>query len=66
VPFLIVGATDARFFRGKGVIVQLRPHGRRIPFGEFSKLFHGNNSASIRRRWASRHLWEGVIREVVG
>ena len=44
VPFLIVGATDARFFRRKGVVAYgYGLMSEKIPFGEFSKLFHGNN-----------------------
>ena len=44
VPFLIVGATDARFMRkigsvayGYGLLSQ------RIPFNEFAQMFHGDN-----------------------
>lgn len=68
VPFLIVGATDARFFRRKGVISYgYGLMSERIPFGEFSKLFHGNNERVDQETLGlMTPLWEGVIREVVG
>ena len=65
VPFLIVGATDARFFRRKGVVAY--GYGLlsdRIPFREFAKMFHGNNERvdqeSLR---LSTELWEETARE---
>ena len=64
IPFLIVGATDARFFRRKGVTAY--GYGLlsgRIPFREFAKLFHGNNERidqeSLR---LSTELWEQTAR----
>ncbi|HKW77873.1 MAG TPA: M20/M25/M40 family metallo-hydrolase [Candidatus Limnocylindria bacterium] len=67
VPFLIVGATDARFFRRKGVVAYgYGLMSERIPFGEFAKLFHGNNERVDTDTLAlMTPLWEGVIREVV-
>jgi acetylornithine deacetylase/succinyl-diaminopimelate desuccinylase-like protein len=68
VPFLVVGATDARFFRRKGVVAYgygLMSH--QIPFGEFSKLFHGNNErVDLDTLKLMTPLWEGAIREMVG
>lgn len=68
VPFLVVGATDARFFRRKGVVAYgygLMSH--QIPFGEFSKLFHGNNErVDLDTLRLMTPLWEGAIREMVG
>ena len=65
VPFLIVGATDARFFRRRGVVAY--GYGLlsdRIPFREFAKLFHGNNERvdqeSLR---LTTELWEHTARE---
>ena len=65
VPFLIVGATDARFFRRRGVVAY--GYGLlsdRIPFREFAKLFHGNNERvdqeSLR---LTTELWEQTARE---
>lgn len=44
VPFLIVGATDARYFRQIGTVSY--GYGllsERIPFDEFARMFHGDN-----------------------
>jgi acetylornithine deacetylase/succinyl-diaminopimelate desuccinylase-like protein len=44
IPFLTWGATDARYFRRKGVVAY--GYGLlsdRIPFREFTTMFHGNN-----------------------
>jgi acetylornithine deacetylase/succinyl-diaminopimelate desuccinylase-like protein len=68
VPFIIVGATDARFFRRKGVVSY--GYGLlsdRIPFGEFSKLFHGNNERiDVGSLELMTPLWDGVVREMLG
>ena len=68
IPFLFVGATDARYFRRKGTVAY--GYGLlsdRIPSGEFTKLFHGNNERvdqeSLR---LSTELWERTAREFVG
>ena len=68
VPFLIVGATDARFFRRKGVVAYgYGLMSDRIPFGEFSKLFHGNNERIDQESLGlMTPMWEGLIREMVG
>ena len=68
VPFLVVGATDARFFRRKGVVAYgYGLMSERIPFAEFSKLFHGNNERVDQDTLGlMTELWEGVARELVG
>ncbi len=68
VPFLVVGATDARYFRRKGVTAYgYGLMSEKIPFGEFSKLFHGNNERVDQDTLAlMTPLWDGVIREIVG
>ena len=68
VPFLIVGATDARFFRRKGVVSYgYGLMSERIPFGEFSKLFHGNNERVDQDTLGlMTPLWEGVARDLLG
>jgi len=44
IPFLIVGATDARFFRRKGVTAYgYGLMSERISFKDFAKMFHGRN-----------------------
>lgn len=68
IPFLIVGATDARFFRRKGVIAYgYGLMSDRISFKDFAKMFHGNNERidqeSLR---LSTELFEQTAREFVG
>ena len=68
VPFLIVGATDARFFRRKGVTAYgYGLMSERISFKDFAKMFHGNNERidqeSLR---LSTDLFERTAREFLG
>lgn len=67
VPFLVMGATDARFFRRKGVTAYgYGLFSEAIPFNEFAAMFHGNDEridqASLR---LMTDLWEGVARELL-
>jgi acetylornithine deacetylase/succinyl-diaminopimelate desuccinylase-like protein len=69
VPFLIVGATDSRYFRqnlgtvcyGYGLLSE------RIPFNEFAQMFHGDNERvdqeSLR---LATELWIRTAKEFVG
>ena len=68
VPFIVVGATDARYFRRKGVVSYgYGLMSEKIPFGEFSKLFHGNNERVDTDTLAlMTPLWEGAVREMLG
>jgi acetylornithine deacetylase/succinyl-diaminopimelate desuccinylase-like protein len=68
IPFLVVGATDARFFRRKGVTSYgYGLFSERIPFNEFSAMFHGRNEridqTSLR---LMVDLWGSTVREVLG
>ena len=68
VPFLVWGATDARYFRRKGVVSYgYGLMSERIPFGEFIKMFHANNEhidqESLR---LSTELFEQTARAFVG
>jgi acetylornithine deacetylase/succinyl-diaminopimelate desuccinylase-like protein len=68
VPFIIVGATDARFFRRKGVTAYgYGLMSERISFKDFAKMFHGNNERidqeSLR---LSTELFEQTARAFVG
>jgi acetylornithine deacetylase/succinyl-diaminopimelate desuccinylase-like protein len=68
IPFLVVGATDARFFRRKGVTAYgYGLFSEQIPFNEFSAMFHGRNEridqTSLR---LMVDLWERAVREVLG
>jgi acetylornithine deacetylase/succinyl-diaminopimelate desuccinylase-like protein len=65
IPFLTVGATDARFFRRKGVVAYgYGLMSDRISFREFATMFHGNNERvdqeSLR---LMTELWEQTARE---
>src|SRR6266571_2491094 len=65
IPFLIVGATDARYFRRKGVTAYgYGLMSERISFKDFAKMFHGNNERidqeSLR---LSTELFEQTARE---
>jgi acetylornithine deacetylase/succinyl-diaminopimelate desuccinylase-like protein len=68
IPFLIVGATDARFFRRKGVTAYgYGLMSERISFKDFAKMFHGHNERidqeSLR---LSTELFEQTARAFVG
>ncbi len=44
IPFLMTGATDARFFRRLGTVCYgFGAFSDRIPFGQFARMFHGHN-----------------------
>ena len=44
IPFLMTGATDARFFRRLGTVAYgFGAFSDRIPFGQFAAMFHGHN-----------------------
>lgn len=68
VPFLVVGATDARYFRRKGVVSYgYGLMSERIPFGQFSRMFHGNDErVDTETLRLCTELWEGVARDMVG
>jgi len=68
IPFLIVGATDARFFRRRGVTAYgYGLMSERISFKDFAKMFHGRNERidqeSLR---LSTELFEQTARAFVG
>jgi acetylornithine deacetylase/succinyl-diaminopimelate desuccinylase-like protein len=65
IPFLIVGATDARFFRRKGVVAYgYGLMSERIPFRAFAKMFHGNDERIDQESLRLQvDLWEQTARE---
>jgi acetylornithine deacetylase/succinyl-diaminopimelate desuccinylase-like protein len=68
VPFMIVGATDARFFRRAGVTAYgAGLFSDRIPFSEFMSMFHGNDERidqeSLR---LSTEFFTGVVKDLLG
>lgn len=67
VPFMIVGATDARFFRRAGATAYgAGLFSDRINFSEFASMFHGDNERidqeSLR---LSTELWLAVARDLL-
>jgi acetylornithine deacetylase/succinyl-diaminopimelate desuccinylase-like protein len=67
LPMLLVGATDARFFRRKGVTAYgYGLFSERIPFNEFGKMLHGNDEridqASLRLQV---DLWDQAARALL-
>ena len=68
VPFLIVGATDSRFFRKIGTTSYgYGLFSERIPYTEFAKMFHGDNERiDVESLELSTQLWETVIKEFLG
>jgi acetylornithine deacetylase/succinyl-diaminopimelate desuccinylase-like protein len=68
VPFMIVGATDARFFRRAGATAYgAGLFSDRIPFSEFMSMFHGNDERidqeSLR---LSTDFFMGVAKDLLG
>jgi acetylornithine deacetylase/succinyl-diaminopimelate desuccinylase-like protein len=66
-PFIIVGATDARFFRRHGMVAYGSGlFSDRMSFGEFASMFHGNNERidqeSLR---LSTEYWDLVARDLL-
>ncbi len=68
VPFMIVGATDARFFRKIGATCYgYGLFSERIPFTEFATMFHGDNERiDVESLDLSTQLWEALIPEFLG
>jgi acetylornithine deacetylase/succinyl-diaminopimelate desuccinylase-like protein len=67
IPFLVVGATDARFFRRKGVTSYgYGLFSERIPFDEFAAMFHGRNERIDQTSLQLMvDLWQATARQVL-
>jgi acetylornithine deacetylase/succinyl-diaminopimelate desuccinylase-like protein len=68
VPMLLSGATDARFFRRRGVTAYgFGLYSGRIPYSEFLSMFHGDDERvdqeSLR---LSTNLWERLALDLLG
>jgi len=68
LPFIIMGATDSRFFRRAGVTAYgAGLFSDRITFAEFASMFHGDDERidqeSLRLQ---TELWDLVARDLVG
>lgn len=67
VPFLTVGATDARFFRRLGVpSYGYGLFSPAISFGEFNSMFHGDDErVDVESLRLSAELWQGVVQDLL-
>jgi acetylornithine deacetylase/succinyl-diaminopimelate desuccinylase-like protein len=68
VPFIIVGATDSRFFRRAGMVAYgAGLFSDRISFADFASMFHGDNERidqeSLR---LATELWIALAKDFVG
>jgi acetylornithine deacetylase/succinyl-diaminopimelate desuccinylase-like protein len=68
VPFLTVGATDARFFRRKGSVAYgFGLFSRKLSFDDYASMFHGNDErVDTESLELSARLWDGLARDLVG
>jgi acetylornithine deacetylase/succinyl-diaminopimelate desuccinylase-like protein len=65
MPLMIVGATDARFFRRLGSVAYgYGLYSGRIGFSDFSAMFHGDDErVDVESLRLSTELWEAVARD---
>ena len=63
VPYMTVGATDARFFRRLGIpSYGFGLFSTRITFDDFASMFHGDNErVDVDSLELTTQLWEAVI-----
>jgi acetylornithine deacetylase/succinyl-diaminopimelate desuccinylase-like protein len=67
VPFLTVGATDARFFRRQGSVAYgFGLFSRKISFDDYASMFHGNDErVDIDSLVLSARLWELLAQDLL-
>jgi acetylornithine deacetylase/succinyl-diaminopimelate desuccinylase-like protein len=67
VPFLTVGATDARFFRRVGSVAYgYGLFSRRLSFEDYSTMFHGNDErVDVDSLELSTLLWDATARDLL-
>ena len=67
MPFLLVGATDARFFRRAGSIAYgYGLFSERIPFAQFMSMFHGDDERVDQESLElSTNLWEALATDLL-
>ena len=67
VPFLTVGATDARFFRRKGKVAYgFGLFSRKISFDDYASMFHGNDErVDVESLVLSARLWELLAHDLL-
>jgi acetylornithine deacetylase/succinyl-diaminopimelate desuccinylase-like protein len=68
VPYLTVGATDARFFRGVGSTAYgFGMFSRRLSFEDYGVMFHGDDErVDVESLSLSTALWDAVARDLLG
>ena len=67
IPFLTVGATDARFFRRAGSVAYgYGLFSERLSFDDYTTMFHGDDErVDIESLRLSTELWEATARDVL-
>ena len=67
LPELIIGATDARFFRDKGVVgYGTGLFDRGVTLAEFASRFHGHNERiDVNSLGLCTDLWVGVVKDLL-
>ena len=67
VPFLTVGATDARFFRRAGAVAYgFGLFSSKLSFDEYGSMFHGNDErVDTESLLLSTRLWEALAHDVL-
>ncbi|HUC37277.1 MAG TPA: M20/M25/M40 family metallo-hydrolase [Acidimicrobiales bacterium] len=67
VPFLTVGATDARFFRSLGATAYgFGLFSRRLSFEDYATMFHGiDERVDVESLGLSAQMWDGVARQLL-
>jgi acetylornithine deacetylase/succinyl-diaminopimelate desuccinylase-like protein len=65
VPFLTVGATDARFFRHMGTVAYgFGLFSTRLTFEQYAAMFHGiDERVDVPSLALSAELWDGLVRQ---
>jgi acetylornithine deacetylase/succinyl-diaminopimelate desuccinylase-like protein len=67
VPYLAVGATDARFYRGLGAVAYgFGLHGRAITFEDYGAMFHGiDERVDVESLHLSTEMWIALAADFV-
>jgi len=65
VPFLTVGATDARFYRRSGAVAYgFGLFSEQLSFEQYAAMFHGpDERVDVASLGLSAQLWDGLVRE---
>jgi acetylornithine deacetylase/succinyl-diaminopimelate desuccinylase-like protein len=68
VPYLTVGATDARFFRRRNAVAYgFGLFSQKMTFEDYGAMFHGDNErVDVESLRLSTELWEAVAQDLLG